>query len=355
MFLPVRKLRSIGFSALLVGLVGLALFAVACGGADPTATPEPTPTPTATPTPEPTPEPTSAPETQVSLRDFSLTPATTGKDLMDTLSEHEAGCIEDSLGSGVYQILLGTPLMAAGSDPSAAAPLFACLTAENAVLLGIVFLDAQAGGWAEESRRCITEVGLVHPDSVFIRLGVQLSSQPIDSAMTLAHNVQIYECLNDDEKKDFTVSLWRGLDKNATATGNDIVALLSESEAACVRENLSEEDYATMVAAQPLQAVSIGATVSHCIDPETNLEIFGNGIQWAMGGVTEETLSCLEDFGRNNPAFVALMSLGLEGIEAMPAAEFLGIIAVGNQQYRCMTPDELLRVQEASTAAMQQQ
>ena len=355
--------------ALLVGLVGLLILTVACGGPDPTATPEPTPVPTATPVPtrEPTPvptatpaptstqEPTSAPEAPASLRDFSLTPETTGQDLMDHLSEFETACIEDSVGSGLYQILLATPLMAAGSDPSAAAPIFQCLTAENAVLLGIVFLDAQAGGWAEESRACITEVGLVHPDSVFIRLGVQLGDQPIDSATTLAHNVQIYECLNDVEKKAFTLSLWEGLDKNATATGSDILSLLSESEAACVRDNLAEDDFETMVSAQPLQAVSIGATVSHCIDPETNLKIFANGIQWAIGGVTDETLSCLEEFGRNNPAFVALMSLGLEGIDAVPAAEFLAVIAVGNQQYTCMTADELLRVQEASTAAMQQQ
>ena len=71
--------------------------------------------------------------------------------------------------------------------------------------------------------------------------------------------------------------------------------------------------------------------------------------------MTDDTLSCFEDFGRANPAFVALLASGLEGIEASPAAEFLEIIAVGNQQYFCMTPDELLRVQQAATAAMQLQ
>ena len=167
--------------------------------------------------------------------------------------------------------------------------------------------------------------------------------------------MQIYECLTDDEKKAFTVSLWTGLDKNSTATGNDIFALLSESEAACVRESLSEEDFETMVAAQPLQAVSIAAIASHCIDPQTNFTIFANGIQWSIGGVADETLSCLEDFARANPAFVALLASGLQGIEAMPTAEFLGIIAVGNLQYACMTEDELLRVQQAATAAMQAQ
>ena len=274
---------------------------------------------------------------------------------MDLLTDDETSCIEGAFGSGVFQILPTTPLLSAGSDPSAAAPLFQCRTPANVVLVGIAFLDAQAGGWDDESRACITEIGLGHPEAVFVRLGLQLGPEPIDPAETLAHNVQIYECLTDDEKKAFTVSLWTGLDRNATATGNDILALLSESEAACVRESLSAEDFEIMVAAQPLQAVSIGATAANCIDPETNFKIFANGIQWSIGGVTDETLSCLEDFAHANPAFVALLASGLQGIEAMPAAEFLEIIAVGNLQYTCMTEDELLRVQQAATAAMQAQ
>ncbi len=274
---------------------------------------------------------------------------------MNVLPETAVTCIEESLGSGTFQILLNLPLLTAGSDPSAAQPLFDCLTAENAVLLGIVFLDAQADGWAEDSRECITDVGLRHPDAIFIRLGLTMESEPANPLETMSYQVEIYECLTDEEKKAFTVALWTGLDDNAAATGADILALLSDSEAACVTENLSAEDFETMAAAQPLHAVSIGASVSHCIDPETNLKIFAKGIDWAMGGVTDETLGCLEEFGRNNPAFVALMSMGLEGIEAVPAAEFLEIIAVGNQQYACMTPDEILRVQEASTAAIQAQ
>ena len=91
----------------------------------------------------------------------------------------------------------------------------------------------------------------------------------------------------------------------------------------------------------------------HCIEPETNFKIFANGIQCAIGDVTEETLSCLENFARASPAFVALLSSGLQGIEAMPADEFVEVSNAGAQQYACMTEEELLRVQEAATAAMQ--
>lgn len=93
------------------------MFAAACGGSDPTATPEPTPAPTATsaptpePTMEPTPEATDAPEATGSLRDFKLTPAATGQDMVDLLSEEEVSRIEGAFGSGVYQMLLVTPLL----------------------------------------------------------------------------------------------------------------------------------------------------------------------------------------------------------------------------------------------------
>ena len=355
MFRSIARICSIWAIALAAALVGLLVLAAACGGEDPTATPEPTPVPTATPTPELTPEPTHPPESTGSLRDFNLTPTTTGQDLMNVLPEPAVTCIEESVGSGTFQILLNLPLLTAGSDTSAAQPLFDCLSEEDAVLLGIVFLDAQADGWAEDSRACITNVGLRHPDAIFIRLGLTMESEPANPLETMGYQVEIYECQTDEEKKAFTVSLWTGLDNSAPATGADILALLSESEAACVSENLSAEDFEAMAAAQPLRAVSIGASVSHCIDPETNLKIFAKGIDWAVGGVTDDTLSCLEEFGRSNPAFVALMSMGFDGIEAVPAAEFLEIIAVGNQQYACMTPDEVLRVQEASTAAIQSQ
>ena len=344
---------------IMVMALSLVLIAVlAACGSDPTPTPTPTLTTTPTPTPAPTPtpeQPTPAPAAQVAgtMEDFVITPATTGKDLIDALSEEETSCIRSAFGDAIFQIMLGTPLLMAGANPSAAAPLFCCLTTDNVVLIGVAFLDAQAGGWTEETRKCITDIGLGHPDAVYIGLGLALGPDPIDAAETLAYNVEIYECLTNEEKKAFTVSLWKGLDRQAAATGSDIIALLSESEAACVRDGLSEEQYLTIVGAQPLEAVAIGSTVSHCIDPETNIKIFANGIQWAIGGVTEETLSCLEDFARENPAFVVLLSSGLQGIEAMPVDEFVEVSNAGSQQYACMTEEELLRVQEAATAAMQ--
>ena len=135
----------------------------------PTATPTPTPTPisTATPTPTSTPPPTAtstpAPATATpeptpapTLRDFVLTQTTTGKDLLDRLSEKERECIKEAFGEFIYAAMQGLPLLAAGSEPSQAAPLFACLEVESVVRAGVAFLAVPLGGWDADtaSARC---------------------------------------------------------------------------------------------------------------------------------------------------------------------------------------------------------
>ena len=325
---------------------------------EPAAEPEPEPAPEPAVTePEPAdpsaPEPAEAPQPVGSLEDFVITPATTGQDLLDRLSETETSCIRETMGEGVYQIIRATPLLLAGGDAASAAPLFNCLTVESVVILGLAFNSAQAGGWSAETRRCMIEVGLEHPEAVYVRLGLEWQGpETSNPAETLDYNVQIYDCMSDQEKMDFTLNYWRALDRHAGATGADIVALLSESEAACVGEGLSEEQFAAVLDASPLEAVAIGSAVSHCITPETNIAIFVSGIQWALGEVSDETVSCLEDFARENPAYVALLSSGLKDVSAMTPAEFLAIADIGTESYDCMTDEELWRIQENATAAL---
>ncbi len=336
------------------------------------ATPElaepPAPEPAAEPEPEPAPEPAvaepelaepsapepaEAPQPVGSLEDFVITPATTGQDLLDRLSETETSCIRETMGEGIYQIIRATPLLLAGGDAASAAPLFNCLMVESVVILGLAFNSAQAGGWSAETRRCMIEIGLEHPEAVYVRLGLEWQGpETSNPAETLDYNVQIYDCMSDQEKMDFTLNYWRALDRHAGATGADIVALLSESEAACVGEGLSEEQFAAVLDASPLEAVAIGSAVSHCITPETNIAIFVSGIQWALGDLSDESVACMEDFAKENPAYVTLLSSGLKDVSAMTPAEFLAIADIGTESYDCMTAEELWRIQENATAAL---
>ena len=328
----------------------------------PTATPVPEPTSTPVPPPTPAPDPTATavpteepapPQAVMSLENFVITEATTGRDLMSLLSEQETSCVKSGLGEAVFQLVQATPIaLMAGGDISQTAPLFNCLEQENVVYLAVAFLDLQAGGWDPQSRACITEVGLTHPDAVYVRLGLHLGDEPIDPALTLDYNIGIFDCLSNEEKKHFTVGMWMALDRVSEATGADVFALLTAEEATCVADALSADQLAAVAGATPLQAISIGSTASGCISHETNENILIRGMEWAIGGVSEESHSCLLEFAHDNPEYVALFTSGLEGIMAMPADQFVEITAAGNQQYGCMTDDEMMRVQLSTTAAL---
>lgn len=388
--MPVRSFPA-RWVAVLFSTVAILLLLVACGSdpeptatsapapgptaaAAPTAMPEPTaspaPEPTATPAPTstPVPTPTQAPEPTAtavpteepaptqpgqSLEAFVITEATTGGDLMGVLSEQEISCVKAGLGEAFYQLILVTPIMLmAGGDISQSAPLFNCLEEENVIHLAVAFLDLQAGGWEPESRACITEIAFTHPHAVYVRLGLQLGDDPIDPAETLDYNIGIFDCLSNAEKKEFTVGMWLALDSVSEATGADIFGLLTSDEAACVSDTLNAEQLAAIVSATPLNAITIGSPASDCISHETNIMILTSGMEWAIGDVSEESHVCLMEFARDNPAYVDLFTSGLEGIMATPADEFAVITAAGNDQYDCMTEDEMMRVQLSTTAAL---
>ena len=288
-----------------------------------------------------------------SLRDLVINPKTVGKQLLDPLSADEVSCIKEAVGQDFYTIIQVTPIAAFGGDVSSATFLFDCLIPESIVLIGIAFLDAQAGGWTEETRQCITGVGLEHPEAVYVRMGLEWRDPAEGHATeTFDYNVRIYECMTSAEKQGFTLALWAGLDRHSQATGSDIVALFSEAEAACVRQDLSAQQYQAILVSTPLVAITIGSTVSHCIEPETNHWILAHGIEWALGGLSNESLVCIAEFAENHPSYVALLGSGLDNMAAMDPDQFVAITDAGTGQYACMTDEELARVQEAATAAM---
>ena len=277
-----------------------------------------------------------------SLRDLVINPETVGKQLLDPLSADEVSCIKEAVGQDFYTIIQVTPIAAFGGDVSSATFLFDCLIPESIVLIGIAFLDAQAGGWTEETRQCITGVGLEHPEAVYVRMGLEWRDPAEGHATeTFDYNVRIYECMTSAEKQGFTLALWAGLDRHSQATGSDIIALLSETEAACVRQDLSAQQYQAILVSTPLVAITIGSTVSHCIEPETNHWILAHGIEWALGGLSNESLVCIAEFAENHPDYVALLASGLDNMAAMDPDQFVAITDAGTAQYACMTDEEL--------------
>ena len=303
-------------------------------------TPTPTPIPTATPTPTVTPTP--VPEV-LSMRDFVLGPTTTGGDLFARLSDQETACIRGLLGDAVYEAMLGFPLSAGGGDPASAAQLFGCMTPENAVLVGVAFLDAAAGGRSDESRACIADFALQHPEFIYARLGFELpEATTFDGTETRNVLVGFYDCMAEDEKAVALIDLYTSIDNLSSLTGEDLVALLSEPEASCVSDTLSEAEYGAMVTATPLRAAGLGVSAAECLELDSVVAFLLAATEAQIGDLSDGSAACASDFIRNHPTHIATIAapIGGDPSQASPA-DFNEAAIAGFDLFTCLNEDEL--------------
>ena len=316
-----------------------------------TVTPAPVPTATLTPVPAtPTPTPAAEPGPAGLMEEFSITASTTGKDLVDRLSAEEGACIRTTLGDLLFQVLVSTPLLRTGTNTADAAPVFGCLTTDNVVHFAVAFIDAQAGGWTAETRMCVVEVGRRYPEAVLVNLGVEAAREDT-AAETQAYTLELYECLADGEKVDFLVRLQATLDRSTSAE-RDIIAVLPEPEAACVRERLSEDRFAVLLDATVHEAFAATDALSDCLSGETYVQIFVAITESLAGGLGDGSRGCLEAFGRDHPDYVGLVRAGIYGTTAMTAAEFRRTVEDGLGMFECLSNGELRRIQGLAAEAL---
>ena len=294
--MPTRIIKS-GWLTVIALTLAITALAAACGGdddPDPTpaattapaataaATPTPTPTPTATPTPTPAPTPTPPPATPAAtptpteapplsatqpaegVAALVITPGTTGKDLMDSVSEAEQACAREAFGDLIYDIILATPILLAASEASAGAPLFGCLEVENVVTLGVKFIAAQAGGWSEDTVSCMVQAGLEHPDAILIGLGVPPSEEASAAAAAHPAFLEFYGCMTVQEKVDYLLGLQEVVDSMTTAE-HDLIGAIPEADVACIRDALSDEEYNTLLAGTVHEAFDVSDAVADCM------------------------------------------------------------------------------------------
>ena len=321
----------------------------------PTATPTAMPAPTATPAPvamaTPTPIPTAV-QPSLALRNFVLDMSTTGGDLIDHISEQEAACIKEVVGDAGYQAMLDIPLLAANGDSWGLAPLFDCLSTENAVLLGVALLDAAAGGRSEETRMCIADFALERPELIYERLGLQWSGEGASHA-TGPRTVILgfYNCMTGRERADVLINLYTALDAASPLSGKNLVALLPEPEATCVRDALSEEEYGALVNATPLRAAGLGVIATDCLTLDSVAAFFVIATEGVLGNISDASVECIGDFVLNRhrqlPVFAAYLndrSLPFSSADLMEVAEG------GFELFDCLNEDELVRVDRLATA-----
>ncbi len=369
-----------GWLVALAVTIAVVAFATACGGGDdpeptPTAaptvaaTPAPTPTPTPTP-PPPTPTPTPTPEatsaatatpteaatpsaTQPAqgVNELAITPATTGKDLMDSVSEAEQACVREAFGDLIYDVLLATPILLAAQQAEAGAPLFGCLQVENVVTLGIKFIAAQAGGWSDDTVACMFQAGLENPTAIMLGLGVPIEGGAGGAAAAQPTFLAFYDCMSVEEKIDYLLAFQEVIDALTTAE-HDLIGAIPEADVTCIRDALSDEEYNTLLEGTVHEAFDVSDAVADCMSDEAYVRSFVAISETTSGPLTDETRACLADFAREHPHYTALINAHAYDPSTTDPAELAEVADDGTRTWECMTAEELQRSQQTGFSAL---
>ena len=121
-----------------------------------------------------------------------------------------------------------------------------------------------------------------------------------------------------------------------TTTGGDIIALFSETEAACVRDTLGDEAL-VMLRDTPLMEISDAAPPIpfECLTPENVGTIGVALIAFQAGGLTPESRSCAKEVVIANPIVLTFQEPG-------PDTDLSALMAAGLQLQACFTPEEAM-------------
>ena len=204
------------------------------------------------------------------------------------------------------------------------------------------------GGYSAESQACLTDLALQHPELIFGRLGLEYAGEA-SYQHTETHNVLLgfYDCMTDSEKAASLRGLYATVDDASPLTGADLVTLLPESEAACVQETLSEAEYAALVSATPLRAAGLGAGAADCLSLDSVVAFFVSATGAGIGGLSDESAACVEDFVRARPGYVPVFASYVTDESAQfSSADFIEVAQGAFEVFECLNEDELDRIDE---------
>ena len=282
-----------------------------------------------------------------------ITTATTGKDLMDSISEAEQVCVREVFGDLIYDVMLATPILLAASQAEAGAPLFGCLEDENVVTLGIKFIAAQAGGWSDDTLACMIGVGLTNPTVIMVALGVPPSEEAGGAAGAQPFFPDAYNCLTEQEQIDYLVG-YQGTIDGLTTAEQDLIGAIPEADAACIRDALGDDQYNALLAGTVHEAFDLSDAVADCMSDEGYVGAFVAITETASGGLSDGTRACLADFAGEQPHYPALINVRAIDPSTADPVVLAAIAAAGGRTWECMSDEELQRSQPAAISALTQ-
>ena len=330
------------FTAIAFALAALTVIA-GCGS-DPT----PTPKPTATSTPEPTATPTPAPpaEPTESLATLFIIDTTLGHEVMNRLSEGERQCIRGALGEEVYGAVLNLPMarLIRETGASGAGSFLGCLTEDNVILMGLVLIDAHAGRVNQDSRDCSIAVARANPDLIRIRYAtLRPDLNTLDAEAVFQSAKESFECLEATDQAELLVRLTKRLDRDDTFTGQDVIDMLSDEEATCIREGLGEEQYAGFLSATVTEAFAPSASLLECVTPESQTQLFAAFSASRVEGLRPEAVSCMSGAVADSLNLLAI-GFGTFDADQLEESELAELSNDAANLFVCLNEDEMLQV-----------
>ncbi len=275
--------------------------------------------------------------------------------MLALFSEAETSCLRTAIGDAAYEKMSNEPilLILTASGENLVLPIFQCAKPENLVVFGIAFLDLQAG-WTSDTRACMIRVGRESPLAVLTGLGMTPPGQIHETSATRPYALEFYNCMTPVEKVGYLARIQAALDVN-TSAATDIVGMIPESEAACIQEALTDEDYAALLGSTATQGFGMSDSVTACISQESYVPIFASVIGSQTGGLSDNSRACITEFASGHPRYVALVNPTLLDFSSTSVEDLVEIADNGIKMWECFNDEELLRMQQVYTAALASQ
>ena len=114
-----------------------------------------------------------------------------------------------------------------------------------------------------------------------------------------------WDCLTDAESFRLGLQVYTAVDSTSSLTGADLVAVLPDAEAACMREILSDQQINTLLTAKPLDGVRAAAPAAACLSTETIASLYVAALEGVLGELTAESATCIANYAVEHPEFPA--------------------------------------------------
>lgn len=165
------------------------------------------------------------------------------------------------------------------------------------------------------------------------------------------YTVDLFQCLTTAEQLEMAVHLVTELGAYVLV-GKELMAVFSEEEITCFTESfgITREQLAALMEQNEAGTPSSAAT--KCFTAATFGRMFAAMLSAQVGGLDEDSASCIEAFAVAHPHFLVLVSTGLLDPSAIGQDEAVELAGDGLRLLQCLSDDALRALENLAAHAL---